>query len=97
VPFDWVLTAQEAASYKPARRNFELAMRKAGGDPARWVHVAQSLWHDVGPARELGMTTIWVNRRRGRQSSGATPEATATPHLEVADLDELAGLVERSR
>jgi 2-haloacid dehalogenase len=95
--FDWVVTAEEAESYKPARRSFELAVREAGGDPGRWVHVAQSLWHDVGPARELGMTTIWVNRRRGREGSGATPEAAATPHLEVADLDELAGLVERSR
>jgi 2-haloacid dehalogenase len=97
VAFDWVVTAEEVRSYKPVRRSFQLAMRKASGAPARWLHVAQSLWHDVGPARELGMTTIWVNRRRGREGSGATPQASATPHLEVADLDELAGLVESVR
>ncbi|MGH2569872.1 MAG: haloacid dehalogenase type II [bacterium] len=97
VRFDWVLTAEEAESYKPARRNFEMAMRKAGGSASRWLHVAQSVWHDIVPARELGMTTIWVNRRRGRSGSGATPQAAATPHLEVGSLDELAGLVESSR
>ena len=97
VAFDWVLTAEEAASYKPMRRNFELAIRKAEADPSRWLHVAQSLYHDIVPARELEMTTIWVNRRRGRQGFGATPPVVAMPDLEVADLDELVRLVEASR
>lgn len=97
VAFDWVLTAEEAASYKPMRRNFELAIRKAGVDPGRWLHAAQSLYHDIVPARELGMTTIWVNRRRGRGGFGATPPVVAMPDLEVADLDELVRLVEASR
>ncbi len=97
VAFDWTLTAEEAASYKPMRRNFELAVRKAGVPPSRWLHVAQSLYHDIVPARELGMTTIWVNRRRGRKGFGATPPVAAMPHLEVADLDELVRLVDASR
>ncbi len=97
VAFDWVLTAEEAASYKPMRRNFEMAVRKTGVAPERWLHAAQSLYHDIVPARELGMTTIWVNRRRGREGFGATPPAAAMPHLEVADLDELVRLVESSR
>jgi len=97
VDLDWVLTAEEAASYKPMRRNFDLAVEKAGGSSERWLHAAQSLYHDIVPARELGMTTIWVNRRRGKPGFGATPPVAAMPHLEVADLDELVRLVESSR
>jgi 2-haloacid dehalogenase len=56
------------------------------------LHVAQSLYHDHVPARELGLSTAWVNRRKGRAGSGATPPANATPALEVPDMATLAGL-----
>jgi 2-haloacid dehalogenase len=52
--------------------------------------VAQSLYHDIAPANALGLASVWVNRRRGRAGSGATPAATAVPDLEVPDLQTLA-------
>ncbi|MBU1319195.1 MAG: hypothetical protein KKG33_01110 [candidate division Zixibacteria bacterium] len=43
-------------------------------------------------ANKLGMTSVRVNRRKGFEVSGATPEAAATPDLEVADLKTLADM-----
>jgi 2-haloacid dehalogenase len=89
VPFDWVITAQQAQSYKPAPRHFTLALQRIGRPKAQILHVAQSLYHDIAPASQLGFATVWVNRRHGQQSAGATPPAHATPDLEVPDLRAL--------
>jgi len=88
--FDWVITAQQVGSYKPSRRNFEFAFERIGVPRGRILHVAQSLFHDHVPAKELGLTTIWVDRRRGKVGTGATPPATATPDLAVPDMATLA-------
>jgi 2-haloacid dehalogenase len=92
VTFDWVITAQQARSYKPSLRGFELAFERIGIPRARILHVAQSLFHDHVPAKDLGMTTAWINRRHGRPGSGATPPASAAPDLEVADMATFAAL-----
>lgn len=92
VPFDWVVTAGQARSYKPDPRNFRLALRRLGLPKNRVLHVAQSLFHDVKPARALGLAVVWVNRRKGRPGFGATVPASARPDLEVPDLKTLAGL-----
>jgi len=52
--------------------------------------VAQSLYHDHVPAKRLGLSTVWVNRRVGKPGSGATPPAEATPDLVVPDMATLA-------
>ena len=57
------------------------------------LHVAQSLYHDIGPAGRLGISTVWVNRRQGQSGSGATPAATARPDLELPDLTTLVELM----
>ena len=87
-----VFTAQQIGSYKPAIRNFEFALRELALPRERILHVAQSLFHDIAPARQLGLATVWVNRRRGQEGSGATPPAQAEPDLEIPDLKTLASL-----
>src|SRR5580765_5281781 len=79
VEFDWIVTAQQAGSYKPNERNFQLAFERLGLPRERILHVAQSLFHDHAPAQRLGLTSVWINRRGDRPGSGATPEASATP------------------
>ena len=54
--------------------------------------MAQSLFHDHVPAKALGMTTVWIDRRHGREGSGATPPAEASPDLTLPDLRTLARL-----
>ena len=90
-PFDWVITAQQAQSYKPSLNNFHLAFARIGVPPTKILHVAQSLFHDIVPAKTLGLSTVWINRRHHQEGFGATPPAQAQPDLEVADLQTLAG------
>lgn len=88
--FDWIVTAQQLRSYKPAERNFTLAFDRIGVPRERILHVAQSLFHDHAPARRLGMTTVWIDRRQGRSGSGATPNATAAPNATFPDMASFA-------
>jgi 2-haloacid dehalogenase len=92
VTFDPVVTAQQARRYKPNPRGFELAFERIGLPPRRILHVAQSLFHDHVPAKRLGLSTVWVDRRAGRAGFGATPPASAEPNLVVPDLRTLADL-----
>jgi len=92
IEFDWVITAQQARRYKPNPRNFELAFERIGLPPKRLLHVAQSLFHDHVPAKRLGLSTVWVDRRHDRPGSGATPPAQAAPDLVVPDMATLAAL-----
>ena len=88
--FDVVVTAQQVGSYKPAHAHFHEVLRRLDLPRERVIHVAQSLFHDVAPARELGIATVWVNRRAGRRGGGATAPSAARPDLEVPDLRTLA-------
>ena len=90
VEFDWVITAQQAGSYKPSERNFQLAFERIDMPRERLLHVAQSLFHDHVPAKRLGLSTVWVDRRHGRPGGGATLPASATPDLTVPDMATLA-------
>lgn len=92
-PFDWVITAQQARSYKPALNNFHVAIERIGLPKNRILHVAQSLFHDIVPAKALGLSTVWINRRHNKEGFGATPPAQAQPDLEVPDLQTLATMV----
>ena len=92
VKFDHVITAQQARAYKPSLKIFKLAQERTGILPEQWLHVAQSVYHDVVPAKSLGITTVWVNRASSRPGAGASKSASANPDLEVPDLQALAEL-----
>ncbi|NNF29707.1 MAG: haloacid dehalogenase, partial [Gemmatimonadetes bacterium] len=85
--------AQQVGSYKPDPGHFHEILDRFGGPQERILHVAQSLFHDVAPARELGFTTLWINRRAGQAGSGATPLADAVPHAQVPDMAAAARLL----
>ena len=80
--FEFVVTAQQVGSYKPAPAHFTVARQRIGG--ARWLHVAQSLFHDIQPARAHGIPAVWINRKRQPLTGGARPER------EFATLGEVA-------
>lgn len=90
VPFDPVITAQQVSAYKPSLRNFEIASQRLGIPRERWLHVAESLFHDVAPARKLGIASVWVNRRAAKGGVAASGTADAQPDLTVSDLKSLA-------
>lgn len=90
VPFDFVITAQQAKSYKPSHRNFELAMERIGLPKEKILHCAQSIFHDIVPTRELGIANCWVDRRAGKPGPGATKPSSGLPDMTVTSLKELA-------
>jgi 2-haloacid dehalogenase len=94
VPFNELITAQQVGSYKPSPRNFQELLRRGGAPRERLLHVAQSLFHDIAPARAFGIGTVWVNRRHGRSGAGATAPGEARPDLEVPDLRTLVAMME---
>jgi 2-haloacid dehalogenase len=71
---------------------FKLAEQRIGVSRERWLHVGQSIYHDVIPARSLGIATVWVNRLSPRPGAGAAKAASGKPDLEVPDLQTLAQL-----
>ena len=101
VEFDAVITAEQARSYKPSINNFQIALRTLALTPDRLLHAAQSIYHDVVPARSLGISTVWVNRRSARAGIGAVrtspkPASEKRPDLEVPDLASLAATIKAS-
>lgn len=97
VRFDWIITAQQVRSYKPSLTNFERAFATIQAPRERILHVAQSLYHDHVPAKTLGMTTAWINRRHDRRGSGATPPGEAEPDLTFPSMAAFADVAVPSR
>lgn len=95
--FAEVITAQQVGSYKPDPRNFQRLIEQLGPPKERVLHVAQSLFHDIAPARDAGLPTVWINRRHGRKGFGATPPQEAQPDLELPDLASLARMADDAR
>ena len=62
VPVDLRVVASELGSYKPAHAHWEHFFDESGTDAAHHVHVAASHFHDIVPASELGLRSVWINR-----------------------------------
>jgi 2-haloacid dehalogenase len=82
VPFDGAIVASEVGSYKPAHGHWRAFYESTGAEPDRHVHVAQSHFHDIVPANELGIPSIWINRLAERREPA--------PSRELPDLHGLA-------
>ena len=81
VEFDRTVVASEIGSYKPSRAHWDEFFAESGADRDRHVHVGASLFHDIAPARELGLRTVWINRL------GEQPQPQ--PHVELHALTGL--------
>jgi 2-haloacid dehalogenase len=88
VRFEFAIVASEIGSYKPARGHWDAFYELSGAERAHHVHVGASLHHDIRPAAELGITSIWVNRL-GEDSEIARARELADLAGLGAALDEL--------
>ena len=84
VPFDAVVTAEDVSAYKPNHAHFERFQSTHGSAAQRWIHVAQSYFHDIKPAHELGISRIWVNRL-GESDDPSIADATIRGVAELSD------------
>jgi 2-haloacid dehalogenase len=74
VPFAGAVVAGDIGSYKPAHGHWRVFYETFGAEPARHVHVAQSHFHDIVPANELSIPSVWINRLGERAEPPATRE-----------------------
>jgi 2-haloacid dehalogenase len=81
VPFDVTIVAEDVRAYKPVHAHWKRFFEVTTAERDRHVHVAASLFHDMAPAAELGLATVWINRL-GEQAS-------ARPTAELPDLERL--------
>jgi len=86
VPFEGAVVASEIGSYKPGHRHWEAFYEVTGADRDRHVHVAQSHFHDIAPAHELGIPSVWINRLHER--------GEPAPPRELPDLNALADVLD---
>ena len=74
VPFELAIVASEIGSYKPGHLHWSRFFEATAAPPERHVHVAQSYFHDIVPANELGLRSIWINRYGERHEPPPTRE-----------------------
>ena len=86
VPFDATVVASEIGSYKPAHGHWRVFYESTSADRELHVHVAQSHFHDIAPANELGLTSVWINRLGERREPA--------PTRELSDLNGLADVLD---
>ncbi|MDX6523876.1 MAG: 2-haloacid dehalogenase [Gaiellales bacterium] len=79
--FDRVIVAEDVGSYKPSHEHWQRFYELTRADPERHVHVGASLFHDIAPAAELGIPSVWVNR--------LDEPAGPVPDREITDLAAL--------
>lgn len=82
VEFDLLVTAEQVGSYKPDLGHFREARRRIGD--GRWLHVAQSFFHDVLPATKEQIPVVWINRLQ------ETPPVEVRPLAEFPDMRSFA-------
>ena len=83
VSFSLLVTAQQVRSYKPAPGHFTTARERVGG--RRWLHAAQSYFHDVTPAVAQKIPVAWINRKSEPPTGAARPDREFRTLTELAD------------
>lgn len=83
-------SSEEAGSCKPHRGIFDLALQKAGCRPGEVAFVGDSLHHDVGGARTMGMRAVLIDEGQGRGLLDKAGDGTeAAPDHVIRELRDL--------
>lgn len=99
VAFDAAYVAEDVGSYKPAQRNFDYMLadlERRGFAKGEILHVAESMFHDHGPANAAGLANCWIHRRHDKEGFGATMRPDAMPETDFR-FRSMAELVEAHR
>ena len=82
--FDFiVMSVDHGGIEKPDPRIFEIAVREAGCEPCELLHVGDHIEYDVRGANDVGIRSVWLNRKGESSINGVKPD------LEVTSLHEL--------
>ena len=99
-PFDDLVTAEDVGTCKPDPQFFAYARGRQSSHGYKledYLHVAQSQYHDIGVARQLGYRTCWIERRMGKEGFGGSPAPAVVtrPDYHFESLVKLADAVDR--
>ena len=87
MPFDHVITAEQARAYKPSPVIFDHALEILGCAKEDVLHVAQGFEYDIVPTHHLGWNRVWINR------DGKIGDPAYGPYHELPDLSGLPELL----
>jgi 2-haloacid dehalogenase len=88
VEFADVIVAEDVGSYKPAPGHWRRFGDRHPDARGRHVHVGASRFHDIAPAADLGLPSVWINRLAEPADPRAGAELTDLSGLPAA-LDDL--------
>lgn len=88
IHFDKILSAEQIQAYKPSYRIFHYALDALGRAKNEILHIAAGYKYDILPTNALGITNVWINRKREPLPT------TITPDYEVFDLFGLKQLLQ---
>ncbi len=83
--FKFILTSARVGAAKPHPAIFEAALSLAGSEPARTLHVGDTLGADVAGAQKLGITGVLIDRR--------CPTAPNDGYAMVCSLEQVVDLL----
>ncbi len=99
IEFDAAYLASDIGSYKPDPRNFDYMLKnleRQGIERHEILHVAESMFHDHGPANAFGLANCWIYRRHGQEGFGATMTPAEMPRYDIR-FHSMADLVNAHR
>ncbi len=88
-PFTHIITAEQVGAYKPDKKMFKTLLKNEQGPI---LHVAQSRYHDILPATQMGLDTVWINR----PSLGAAKPVGAAQPVEAEPTWQFESMAEFS-
>lgn len=103
-PFTTIHSASDVGFSKPDARAFETQLKavndKDGITRQDMLWAAQSQFHDIIPAKKLGLTTMWVERRHDQEGYGGTPlpdSGDEKPDFHCTSMADFANQVKKAR
>lgn len=101
-PFDDSVTCDDTGVPKPNPQFFAYNRGRQSAHGYKFgeiLHVAQSQYHDIGIARDLGYSVCWIERRQGQEGFGGSPKPAQVtkPDFHFPTLKALADAVDAAR
>jgi HAD superfamily hydrolase (TIGR01549 family) len=92
--FEVTLISAEVGLRKPHPKIFQIAMDHFNVRPDEVVMVGDTLGADILGANNLGIASVWINRRAVMRPDDLTYEDTIQPKATIGALSELPGLLQ---
>jgi HAD superfamily hydrolase (TIGR01549 family) len=96
MPLDFIGSSEEWGVEKPSPEFFARLVKMSGCAPRDVVYVGDRVDNDVVPAKQAGMTSVFLRRGPWGIIQGRRPEA-AQADIRIASLTELRAALEKDR